>query len=81
VYYSENAKSRTKFLFIRELSIDQFFSNNEFEKIIVSPVSIQHRQSVQGSRIHNFIFLSDREKHQFSEDCGLKAWQSRKFTT
>ena len=51
---SENAKSRTTFLFIRPSSIDQFFSNNEFEKIITSPVLTQHRQV--GPREQNTSF-------------------------
>ena len=44
------------------------------------PVLTHNRQSVRGSRVPHFVFLSDKENLHFSENCDLKAWKSMHFT-
>ena len=68
-------------MFIRALSIDQFFFKPRIWEHRCFPRLTQHRQTIRVSRIPHFIFLSDKGKPNFSEDCGLKTWKSMQFTT
>jgi hypothetical protein len=77
----QTAQVHSSQMFIRALFIDQFFFKPASEKIDVTPVLTQRHHSVRGNRESQFIFLSDKENPNFSEDCGLKAWKSIQFTT